>query len=240
MKFVAGGGGRINNVGRMNKVTAGVKPEGARNARTASKQVRRLQLIDATIESIAKFGLSGTTMTTVTQIAGLSLGLANFHFSTKQNLFNETLRFLSEEHHGHWKKQYERANLAPADKLLAIVEAHFHPSICNRKKIAVWYGFFGDAGARASYRKLVNDIDTERLNLSTKLCKQIISQGGYQNVDAEEVAFTLEGLYDGFWLNILMYPGEFARFDGMKRIEGYLWRVFPDHFDRPTAKSEKR
>ncbi len=176
-------------------------------------------------------------MTTVTQIAGLSLGLANFHFSTKQNLFNETLRFLSKEHHEHWKKQYEKANLAPANKLLAIVAAHFHPSICNRKKIAVWYGFFGEATARASYRKLVNDIDMERLNLSIQLCEQIIAQHGYKNVDAEEIARTLEGLYDGFWLNILMYPGKFTRFDGMKRIEGYLWRVFPDHFDRPSAKS---
>jgi TetR/AcrR family transcriptional regulator, transcriptional repressor of bet genes len=204
-----------------------------KKARTASKEVRRQQLIDATIKSIAKFGLSGTTMTTVTKIADLSRGLANFHFKTKQNLFNETLRYLAQEHHQHWKTKYEKANLAPAAKLHSIVAAHFHPSICNRKKLAVWYGFFGEAGARDSYRNLVNDIDAERRELSVELCQQIIRLGGYENVDAEDVTLTLESLYDGFWLNFLMDPGDLRRRESMKRIEEYLWRVFPDHFDQP-------
>lgn len=207
--------------------------------RTASKAVRRQQLIDATIESIAKHGIAGTTMTTLTRTAGLSIGLANFHFATKQNLFEETLRFLAEEHHDHWKKSFERANLAPKDKLLAIVKAHFHPKICNRKKIAVWYSFFGEANARASYRKLADDIDTERRNLTVQLCQKIKQDGGYDDVDPVNIAFTLEGLYDGLWLNILMYPGEFSRFDMMVRIQDYLALVFPKHFQSSSDGKDK-
>ncbi len=216
--------------------TEGDKPK---RPRTASKQVRRQQLIDATIESIAKHGISGTTMTTVTRTAGLSIGLANFHFSTKQKLFEETLRYLAEEHHNFWLKSYEKANLAPEDKLTAIVAAHFHPSICNRKKVAVWYAFFGEASARASYRKLANAIDTERREVTVELCQQIIETGGYDKVDATDVAFTLEGLYDGFWLNILMYPGDFSRLDGMRRIEEYLAHLFPKHFQTIAPQSCK-
>lgn len=207
----------------------------AKKPRTASKEVRRQQLIDATIESIAKHGLTGTTMTTVTREAGLSLGLVNFHFSTKKNLFEETLRYLAEEHHQFWKTSYERASLAPVDKLQAIVGAHFHPSICKRKKIAVWYGFFGESSARASYRNLVADIDAERRDLTVLLCQKIVEDGGYENLDADDIVMTLEGLYDGFWLNILMYPKEFTRFDAMARIQGYLAGVFPKHFERPPS-----
>jgi TetR/AcrR family transcriptional regulator, transcriptional repressor of bet genes len=221
--------------GKMTDLGAHTEASAAKKTRTASKEVRRQQLIDATIKSIAKFGLSGTTMTTVSQFADLSRGLANFHFKTKQALFNETLGYLAQEHHQHWKTQYEKANLAPEAKLSSIVGAHFHPNICNRKKLAVWFAFFGEASARASYRKLVNDIDTERRALSLELCQQIIRRGSYKDVDAEDVIITLEGLYDGFWLNILMYPGEFTRLDAMKRIEGYLWRVFPDHFPQPSS-----
>ncbi|TDK51460.1 transcriptional regulator BetI [Antarcticimicrobium luteum] len=216
----------------MNDVTKTAKSAG-KPPRTASKEVRRQQLIEATIESIAKHGLAGTTMTTVTREAGLSLGLVNFHFSTKQNLLEETLRYLAEEHHQFWKKSYEKANLAPEAKLAAIVAAHFHPTICKRKKITVWYGFFGESKSRASYRKLVADIDAERLNLSVRLCRDIIAEGGYENVDPENVAMTLEGLYDGFWLNILIYPKEFTRFDAMRRIQEYLASLFPKHFERP-------
>lgn len=170
---------------------------------------------------------------------GLSSGLANFHFSTKQNLFEETLRYLAEERQQFWKEKYQRAGLAPAAKLEAIVAAHFHPGICKRKKIAVWYGFLGESSARGSYRELVEDIDAERLDVSVHLCRQIIDDGGYDLRDPEGIAMTLEGLYDGFWLNILMYPKVFTRFDAMRRIQDYLAGIFPRHFDRPTLAKGK-
>lgn len=223
----------------MSKLDTQVTQANVKKTRTASKEVRRQQLIDATIESIAKHGFAGTTMTTVTRAAGLSSGLANFHFTTKQNLFEETLRFLAEEHRDQWKKSFEKADLAPEAKLLAIVAAHFHPNICSRKKVAVWYGFFGEASARASYRELANEIDTERREVSVDLCRQIIKEGGYNNIDPDDIAFTLEGLYDGFWLNILMYPGEFSRFDAMKRIQEYLSQIFPNHYERPLPQNFK-
>lgn len=223
----------------MNQVQREPDKVSPKKPRTASKEVRRQQLINATIDSIAKHGFAGTTMTTVTRTAGLSIGLANFHFTSKQNLFEETLRFLAEEHRDHWKKRFEKANLAPEAKLLAIVVAHFHQNICSRKKVAVWFGFFGEASARASYRNLVNEIDTERRDVSVKLCEQIIQEGAYEALDPVDITFTLEGLYDGFWLNILMYPGEFTRFDALKRIQEYLSQTFPDHFERLPPQGSK-
>lgn len=199
--------------------------------RTAAKEVRRQQLIDATIQSIAKHGISGTTMTTVTGFAGLSIGLVNFHFATKETLFEETLRFLAEEHRDQWHKSYRMADLTPQAKLLAIVDAHYHPKICSRKKLAVWFGFYGEAASRAKYRKIMQEIDPERWEVSVGLCQQIIDEGGYASQSAQEIADMLEGLYDGFCLNILMYPGTFTREDAKARIRNYLASVFPGHFD---------
>ena len=88
--------------------------------RTESKEVRRGQLIDATIDSIAKYGIGGTTMSTVTEAAGLSVGIVNFHFKSKQNLFEETLIYLAREHHDHWHKAYSDAGLSAQEKLLAV------------------------------------------------------------------------------------------------------------------------
>ena len=199
--------------------------------RTASREVRRRQLIEATIESIAKHGISGTTMTTVTGIAGLSLGIVNFHFQNKENLFEETLRFVADEHRTQWRKAYDAAGSAPEARLLAIVDAHYQPNICNRKKLAVWFGFYGEAGYRAAYRKLMTEIDDERWTISTRLCQEIIEAGGYEGLDPRHVSDTLEGLYDGFCLNILMYPGQFSRQDAKARIRDYLARTFPRHIE---------
>lgn len=198
--------------------------------RTASKEVRQRQLIDATINSIARHGIGGTTMTTVTELAGLSLGIVNFHFQSKQKLLEETLVFLAREHHEQWERAYRDADLDAPAKLLAIVDAHFHPRICTRKKLSVWYAFFGEVGRRAVYRALVDEMDSRRVEVSTRLCARILAEGGYDGPPAEEVAGMLEALYDGFWLNMLMYPGSFTREGARRQIHAYLANVFPRHF----------
>ena len=207
---------------------------GARTGRTASKPVRREQLIKATIDSIAKHGISGTTMTTITSFAGLSVGIVNFHFDSKENLFSETLRYLATEHREMWLKAVSTAGLSAPEKLLAIVEAEFHPQICNRKKLTVWSAFYGETGYRKSYRNIMTQIDTERWETTTALCQKIIDAGAFDHLKAEDVADTLEGLFDGFCLNILIYPGEFTRENAKDRVRGYLSSVFPGYFDRAT------
>lgn len=219
----------------MSKKTRKRSGSGKTAGRTAPPEVRRAQLIDATIESIARYGLSGTTMSTVTRIAGLSQGIANFHFQSKKNMLCETLRFLAEEHHGLWKSQLENSGLKSADKLLAIADAHFHQDVCNPRKLAVWYGFFGEPVHRDTYRELVRDIDAERWEVSVGLCHAICEEGKYESVDPEAVMRDLEALYDGFFLNILIYPDMFSPEDAKRLIRDFLARAFPDHFG-PLAK----
>nr|NIS43004.1 TetR family transcriptional regulator [Desulfuromonadales bacterium] len=50
--------------------------------RTANREARRRQLIEATIASIAELGFTDTTLSTVTTRAGLSHGTINFHFTS--------------------------------------------------------------------------------------------------------------------------------------------------------------
>jgi TetR/AcrR family transcriptional repressor of bet genes len=218
----------------MNETVKPPKPADKPIRRTEAKEVRRQQLIDATIKSISRHGIGGTTMSTVTEIAGLSLGIVNFHFQSKQNLLEETLVYLAGEHHGQWLKAYRDAGLSAEEKLLAIVDAHFHPRICSHKKIAVWYAFYGEAGRRKIYRKLIEDIDLERYKLSLDLCEQIGQQGGYVAMKPRQVANLLEALYDGIWLELLTYSENCTRQQARDHIVAFLANVYPDHFDMPT------
>ena len=202
----------------------------ARKPRTAPPETRRRQLIDATITAISKHGLSGTTLTLVTREAGLSLGLVNFHFRNKDGLFAQTLKFLAQEHRELWMHDLTRRDLAPAAKLNAIVDAQFHPRICNRKKLSVWFAFFGEAAHRKAYRATSSEIDMERQTVCTELCRDIMREGACPGVAPEDIAATLEGMFDGLWLNILMYPDRFTRLDAHRQVLGYLALVFPKHF----------
>ena len=206
------------------------KIEGVRRKRTAPPEERRRQLIEATITSISRHGISGTTLTTVTGIAGLSLGLVNFHFKSKDALLVDTLTYLATELRDRWQEAAHRPDLAPNEKLAAIVEAHFDGSISNRRKLAVWFAFFGETKQRKSYRECTSALDMERLETSTELCRAIMEQEEYDNVDPEGIGEALEALFDGFWLNILMYPARFTNEDAKAQIYAYLSGQFPRQF----------
>lgn len=198
--------------------------------RSAPAEVRKQQLIDATITCISRVGISGTTLTMVTREAGLSLGLVNFHFKSKDMLLAQTLRHLASEHRELWIRKLDCATIPASDKLRSIVDAQFHPRICNRRKLAVWFAFFGEARYRKSYRSISSDIDMERQDVCVGLCQEIIAEGAYRDVSAEGVALTLEGMFDGLWLNILMYPAKFTRGTAKRQVLNYLAHSFPCHF----------
>ena len=69
------------------------------NRRALSKEVRRRELIDATIKCIARKGLGNTTLADVAREAGLSQGIVNLHFKSKDNLLAETLKSVADEYH---------------------------------------------------------------------------------------------------------------------------------------------
>jgi TetR/AcrR family transcriptional regulator, transcriptional repressor of bet genes len=211
-------------------------PRPARTSRAEAKAERRQQLIEATIDSIARFGLTGTTMGKVTELAGVSLGLANFHFESKDRLFEAMLRHLAAEQRALWQSRAQDPGLSSRELLLAIVESRFHASICARKKLAVWFAFYGDASARETYRRAVGDVDDERLEATVAIFTEMIAEAGYTHLDPDEAALSVEALYDGLWLNMLLYPTVFRRSTCRARALNLVAALFPRHFTAdPTA-----
>ena len=110
--------------------------------RVAAREIRRQQLIDATIACIARKGLGSMTLSDVAQHAGLSQGIVNLHFDSKDNLLAETLRFLSEEYDSYFENAYDKAGSDAASRLRALMVMDLRPVICDRKKLAVWFAFW--------------------------------------------------------------------------------------------------
>jgi TetR/AcrR family transcriptional regulator, transcriptional repressor of bet genes len=207
------------------------KPELARTSRAEAKAERRRQLIDATIDCIARFGLSGTTMAKVTEEAGVSIGLANFHFDSKDRLFEAVLKHLADEQRALWQSRPQGPDRPSRDLLQAIIDSRFHASICARRKLAVWFAFWGDAGAREIYRRVVGDLDDERLEASIAIIAEMAAEAGYEGIDPHETVLSIEAMYDGLWLNMLLYPNEFRRTRCHARAMGVVAALFPKHFE---------
>jgi len=108
--------------------------------RPVSNATRRLQLIEATIESIAICGFNKTTLNTVTQIANLSHSVVNFHFKSKDLSLLETMKFLIAEHLNHWHTNLRNASGSAEANLKALIATDFVEQKANPKRLAVWSG----------------------------------------------------------------------------------------------------
>jgi TetR/AcrR family transcriptional repressor of bet genes len=207
--------------------------------RAASKELRRQQLIKSTIDSIAKRGFADTTLANVADGAGLSRGIVNFHFKSKNILLIETLKHVAEEYRRAWSRALASAGGGSAEALQALLLADFEPAVCNRKKIAVWYAFYAEAKSRPAYLELCGAMDEEHFEACRGLCADLIEEGNYEGLDPTLIARSIAAMTDGFWLDLLIAPQAFSRDTAIGAGQLYLTRVFPDHFPL-TAESNTR
>jgi TetR/AcrR family transcriptional regulator, transcriptional repressor of bet genes len=228
---------KVSQRKEMDNIKALTDTPAQKQRRTEDKSVRQVQLIEATIVCIAKYGITGTTLAKVTEVAGLSLGLVNFHFASKERLFEETLRFVASEHRDQWQKGIRAKGISDADRFLAIIDSFFHPRICSPKKLSVWFAFFGEAANRSTYRAIVEDIDEERHQESMRLIRAIAADNDDMGIDPIFVSLTLEALMDGLWLNMLLYPADFTREGSKEQVRRVLALMFPRHFGNPQTQT---
>jgi len=204
----------------------------ATSRRTASREKRRHQLIDATMKCIARKGMGSTTLGDVAKEAGLSQGIVNLHFESKDNLLRETLRTLVNEYREQFDKTLEKSGPHPADKLLALMELDLKPSICDRRKLAVWFAFWGEVKSRPTYQRMCDEWDQYYDEVAAGLCEALVAEGNYQDVEATAAAHALTSMTNGLWLSCLISPQDWDRHKAMDAVMTYLRSVFPKHYEQ--------
>jgi TetR/AcrR family transcriptional repressor of bet genes len=203
--------------------------------RTRSKEIRQEQLIRATIRSIAKHGLSTTTMATVSTEAKLSQGIINLHFKSKDRLLVETLRYVADEYKTAWENALRQSGKSPADMISALVAVDFQKAVCQRNKLAVWFAFWGETKSRPTYRNICRERDHEYHQVMVDQCRALIKEGGYERLNPEWVANAITAMKEGLWLDLLMSPDQMTPEQALGICMHYLESVFPRHFQRELA-----
>ncbi len=205
-----------------------------KKGRKASKETRRLQLIEATIDSLAKRGYAETTLADVADGAGLSRGIVNFHFESKEKLLVATLQAMADEYANHWYTALEKAGPRPADQLWALVAADFDRRICTKRKLAAWCAFWGEAKSRPTYQALCGARDVKYQEMVIALCAALKAEGGY-DYTAETMALSLSSMLEGLWLRLMMGDGLTREKAHEAAIEAIV-AMFPKHIARNGPK----
>ncbi len=191
------------------------------------RRQRRQDLIEATIAVIAAHGYAGTTVSRVAEQAHVSAGLMNFHFASKDLLFQAVFDHLSAEYDAIWRRHLAAAGPASQDRLQAMIEAYFHPQIFTPEKLAVWFTFWSDANLRDHYRAPATRVE-ERYSkeIVAELRRLVVDQLGQTGPVAarlaRDVAAPLIAMIDGYWLQAIIYPDRFKTKAAIKDCHAFL------------------
>ena len=203
-----------------------VKNFASRN-RKSQREFRQQQLIEATLDCIDKLGISQTTLARIAERAGLSQGNVVFHFQSKEALLDQTLRFLDEEYLSNWQTALAAAEPDPMSQLCAMVRASFAPKICNRRKISVWYAFWGESRSRPKYMRVCGANDKAFSDKLLSLCEALAGQHGGR-LSSATAALSIEGMINGLWQNFLLGPPGLKREQAIQTVFELLDAIYPE------------
>ena len=159
------------------------------------KSIRRQQLIDATLVSVAQHGLQHTTINSISQLAGMSSGIISHYFSGKQGLIQATLRHLLEQLKQALLNRIQGQVLAPIERLMMIVEANFTELQRSRNVTHTWLSFWAQAVHDPQLARLQN-INSRRLYSNLHFSFRHVLPKEFALMAAEQTA----AMIDGFWL----------------------------------------
>ncbi|MBT8434717.1 MAG: TetR family transcriptional regulator C-terminal domain-containing protein [Gammaproteobacteria bacterium] len=197
-----------------------------RNRRRQS-EFRKQQLIEATLDCIDKLGISQTTLARIAERAGLSQGNVVFHFQSKEALLDQTLRFLDDEYLSNWQAALAAAQPDPMSQLCALIRASFAPRICNRRKISVWYAFWGESRSRPKYMRVCGANDKALADKFLSLCEALADQPGVR-LSPATAALSIQGMIDGLWQNFLLGPPGLKREQAVQTVFELVDAIYPE------------
>ncbi|MBB3772385.1 betaine-aldehyde dehydrogenase [Angulomicrobium tetraedrale] len=176
---------------------SGPPPEGADAApdrRRAPEDVRRRQLIDATIESLAEVGFNASTLAQIARRAGVSPGLVAHYFGDKDGLLEATLRFLALRLTRATAARL-RAARGPRARVQALIDANLAPEEFDQRTSSVWLAFWGQVLHSERLRRVQRVYQARMLaNLRHDL-RGIVAPG-----EVARLAITIAAVIDGLWL----------------------------------------
>jgi AcrR family transcriptional regulator len=168
-----------------------------------SAQQRRQELIQAGIVCLGKGGMSAFTIDQICKQAGVSRGLINHHFKSKEEL----LVCIYADMTNHLVEEFPAAD--PGQMLAWIIETSFDELAFDRSGLRAWLSIWGEVATN----QVLNSLHQSRYNkYKARIENALVGIARMQglNLAADSVARQLIALIDGLWLEYCLHSEGFS------------------------------
>jgi len=155
--------------------------------------LRKTQLIDATIQCIHEEGVARSSVQRISKRAGLSPGIVAHYFEDKDGLLVATLLRLNK---GLSDEIVRRMNYAekPADRLWAILDAHFEPVHFAPNTVDAWFALWGKMREIPDLQR-VQRIYENRLRSNLRHALRPLVRAERVDIVADAIGAMIDGLW---------------------------------------------
>jgi betaine-aldehyde dehydrogenase len=156
--------------------------------------MRRRQLIDVTIDSLAEVGFTGTTLAQIAARADVSPGLVAHYFGDKDGLLVAAFRSLARRVGDHVRARLRRAH-TPRGRIQAVIDANLAPEEFERRSGTAWLQFWGQTLQVDGFRRVQSVYQRRTLStLKASLAKLVPAE------QAGRIAAMIAAMIDGVYL----------------------------------------
>ena len=173
------------------------------------EEIRRRQLIDATIASIHEVGFAESSLSRISAKAGVSTGIVHHYFVDKADLLEATLRRLGTNLRLAVVSR-QRAARTPVERLMAVIDGNMGAEVFTPEGVSAWLAFWAQVPNNERLAR-VQRIIIGRLHDNLVDALRPLTRGH----DVQAIATLVASLIDGLWLRAALKQetpnGETAR-----------------------------
>jgi len=168
----------------------------------AGENERRQDLLTATLDCVAEFGLHGATVRRIAERAGVTAGLIRHYFSGKDQMLQASYRETMAAMHTAAISATEAAGEDPRTRLHDFIIANLSPPVTDPRTMSLWAAFISHVRVDPSFAEIHRETYLDFLGALEGLIAAFLGANGRQTSPEEchELAIAISGLIDGLWL----------------------------------------
>lgn len=184
--------------------------------------LRKARLVEATLRCLQQHGFQGASIRKICAEAGVSIGLINHHYSSKDGLVAEAYLTVTQRITNQLREAIDAAAPDARSRLSAFFRASFAPEMLDPRLLDAWLAFWGAVkNAEAINKAHEESYAAYRATIAHALT-QLGRENQWHDFDSDLAAIALSGLLDGLWLEYGLNQSTFSPDQGMQICEAWV------------------
>jgi TetR/AcrR family transcriptional repressor of bet genes len=162
--------------------------------RTSIETIRRRDLIEAAYLTFLEHGFGGMTMARIGERAGMSHGIVNYYFKSKDELVSAVVRKANFLIMQDTAKRL-RAARTPRERVSAVIAGNFPTALFTRDIARAWVSYYAVIGQHSELERMQRAVDQRLASNLVHALAQLTPRD-----EARAIAGHIAIMIDGLWL----------------------------------------